>query len=491
MNTLVEQLVNGVVLKRKKTIPKKVIINAVHYVMSVVCGINRVKMEENKKTFPINYYGITFASSGMGKDLALDIVKPIAMTSINNYYAKLSEAYASQPDVQIPSVEFKGGTTSGFMQDRQALDAIGIGSTNIRVQELLATMRTSNFEEVTNLLVESWQSGENEAYAYKSYVSPPIKHVPMNCLLYSSPEGFRDSSNKSFNGFINDLANGLSRRSYVVFDDTIQDLEDTPTIETIKLKRKLFKESEDTLATIVSYVNDIAKVSNNKIIKVSEDASLVLELYDVENRNRTIKNQLMKSAVKAEIASRAFKVGRLAAMYAFFDGSDEVSEENIKDAIEWAEMLNKDLAVVLNAETIQEKIYDYMGKANKYVSETDIRKYLGITATEFRESKDELFSVAYEHGAVVQVKVFDEHGKVIRYNLIHGNETEPNKMICSASNHTAEGFMKLDIGYKQIPDLIRGKYGRNYSPSIFIDNYRKKDNAIKRAILLCLILMRE
>jgi len=487
MNQIVSTLLKDVVLKRKKDIPVKVVINAIHYIMAVVAGINRCKMEQDGKLFPINYYGITFANSGRGKDLSLDIVKPIASQSVKFYYEKMTEALVNNPDASIPSIEFKEGSTSGFMQDRNFMDIVAIGSTNIRVQELLSTMKSKDFESVINLLIESWQEGANEARAFKSYVSPPIKHVPMNCLLYSSPEGFRSSSNKAFTSFINDLANGLSRRSWIVFDDSSPEIQEMPTLESIKRERDDIGYSDAVLKQVTEHFDDIAEESLEKIIRFSDEAKLDLKTYDVKNKNLTVQNQLMKSAIKAEMGSRAFKVTRLAAMYALFDGSDEVSQENVRDAIEWAEMLNKDLSIVLNAETVQEQIYDYLSKANKYVSETDIRKYLGISATEFRESKDELFSVSYEHGAVLQVKVFDEHGRVIRYNLIHGNETEPNNMICSASNgHKSEGFVTQNIGYKQIPDLLRGVYGKNYSAGTFVDSYRNTNNFIKRSNLIML-----
>ena len=487
MNVLVKTLLNQIILKRKKDIPEKVAINAIHYVLSVIAGIRRCKLDQDGKLFPINYYGITFANSGRGKDFSLDCVKPIAKSTIDYYYETMIAAKIKIENGNIPSVEFKEGSTSGFMQDREFLDIVAVGSTNIRVQELLSTMKSHDFESVINLLVESWQDGANEARSFKSYVSPPIGHVPMNCLLYSSPEGFRNSSNKSFTNFINDLANGLARRSHVIFDDSSPDLENTPTIETITLKKKLIKEADDTLEHMSTYITDISEKSTEKTISISEEAALAIEIYDINNKNKTIKNQLMKNAVKAELASRAFKVTRLAALYALFDGNDTISLENIDDAIEWAEMLNKDLSIVLNAETIQEQIYDYLSKANKYVSETDIRKYLGISATDFRESKDELFSVAYEHGAVVQVKIFDEHGKVIRYNLIHGKETDSTNMICSASQgHPAEGFVTQNIGYQQIPDLLKGVYGANYSAGTFIDSYRDTKNFIKRSNLIML-----
>jgi hypothetical protein len=147
-------------------------------------------------------------------------------------------------------------------------------------------------------------------------------------------------------------------------------------------------------------------------------------------------------------------------------------------------MLNKDLSIVLNAETVQEKIYDYLVKAGRYSSETDIRKYLNISATEFKESKAELFSVAYDAGSLIQEKVFDSEGRVRKYNVIHGKITTSDRMICSASNHTAERFKPLFIGFTEIPDLVRGKYGKNYSPGQFIDNYRKKDNFIQKSNLI-------
>ena len=480
-------MLNDVIKKKKPSIPDKVAINAIHYIMAVIAGNRRVMLQlEKGKTVTVNYYGITFAPSGRGKDLSVDLVKPIAKMTIEKYYEEMEAALALDPEAHIPSAEFKEGSTSGFMQDRQVLDTVGIGSTNIRVQELLATMKSSDFDTVMNLLVESWQEGANEARAFKSYVSPPIKCVPMNCLLYSSPEGFRNSANKSFSNFINELANGLARRSYVVFDESVDEIENTPTIESIEQEEKLHEEADKEIDAIVDYCNNIARHSKDKVITVGKEAKLITRLYGVENKNKTIKDQLIKNAVKADMLNRDFKVIRLAAMYCLFDGGDEISPENVRDAIEWAELLNKDLSIVLNAETVKEQIYDYLVKASKYVSETDIRKYLGISATDFKESKAELFSVAYENGSVVQEKLFDKEGRVVRYNLIHGKKTNPESMICSASNHPAQGFKALSIGFNDIPNLIKGTYGKNYSAGTFVDAHRKIENFIKRSNLIIL-----
>ena len=494
MNQFISILINDVVHRHKKDIPEKIIINAAHYIFACVAGIRRVKLKtESDQLVPLNYYGITFSQSGRGKDLSFNLMKPVVSEVMKTYISKLISALthtkidSKTNDIVIPSIEIKDGTAAGILQERQVLDVLKIGSTNIRVQELVAVLKSQTFDEVLNLLTESWDSGSNDARSFKSYVSPQIKDVPINALLYSSPEGFRNAQSKMFKDFVDNLANGLARRSYIVYDDSMSAVEDTPTLESIKNEAKLKKEADDTVDFLSKYV--IQLISRDEpviIISMSDEASLKLKLYDVQNKNYVNKNQLMKSAIKAELLSRAYKITRLAALYAFIDGSSVVSEENVADAIEWAESLNKDIAIVLNAETIQEQIYDYMEKADKYVSETDIRKFLGISAQEFKESKPEMFSVAYENGSVIQEKLFDKEGKVVRYKLISGKKTTPENMICSASNHNAQGYKPLSIGFLDIPDLVKGKYGSHYSAGQFIDQHRNIENFIKRSNLIIL-----
>ena len=494
MNQFITMLIEDVVHRHKKDIPEKIIINAAHYILSCIAGVRRVKLKlETGTLVPLNYYGITFSQSGRGKDLSFNLMKPIGSEVMRLYVNRLISSLTTTKidtktnDTIIPSIEIKDGTAAGILQERQVLDVLKIGSTNIRVQELVAVLKSQTFEEVLNLMTESWDSGSNEARSFRSYMSPQIKDVPINALLYSSPEGFRNAQSKMFKDFIDNLANGLARRSYIVFDDTVESQEDTPTIESIKKEAKLKLEAADTVEYLKGYMTTlVAREEPEIIISISDEALLRLKLYDVQNKNLTVKNKLMKNAIKAELLSRAYKITRLAALYAFIDGSNVVSEENVNDAIEWAESLSKDIAIVLNAETIQERIYDYMEKADKYVSETDIRKFLGISAQEFKESKPEMFSVAYENGSAIQEKLFDKEGKVIRYKLIYGKKTTPENMICSASNGTAHGYKPLSIGFLDIPDLVKGKYGSHYSAGQFVDQHRCIENFIKRSNLIIL-----
>ena len=486
MNQFVKKIVDDVIHLVKPDIPPKIAIQAVHYCMSVTTSIRRINLKMlDDALVPINYYGITFANSARGKDLSLNLAKPVFTPVVEMYLTKMAELTAGT-DIPTPVLEQKEGSMAGILQDREALDHLAIGSTNIRVQELVATMKSPHFDDVLNVLTESWDKGSNEARVFRGYVSPPIRFVPINCLLYSSPEGFRNTANKSFANFADNMANGLARRSYVVWDDSEQQTEDTPTIESVKLEAKNSKKSRANTEDMKTYVHDLIAQKGIIEVRMTEESSLAIKIYDAQNKNKTVRNPLMKNAVKAELIARGYKIGRLAAMYAFFDGSDEVSIENVEDAIEWSEMLNKDIMITLNAETIQERIYDYMAKASKYVSETDIRKYLGISAQEFRDSKSEMASVAYANGSVIQEKVFDKEGKVIRYNLIHGNKTEPENMICSASAYKAKDFKPLSIGFMNIPDLLKGRYGINISAGQFIDKHRDTENFIRRSNLIML-----
>jgi hypothetical protein len=57
-------------------------------------------------------------------------------------------------------------------------------------------------------------------------------------------------------------------------------------------------------------------------------------------------------------------------------------------------------------------------------------------------------------------------------------------MICSASNDIARKFESMEIPYTELPELVRGKYGSNYSAGTFINSHRTKDNYIKRQNLI-------
>jgi hypothetical protein len=487
MNQVIEQC-KEIILLNKPDIPEKIVIQAVHYVLSLAASLKRVTLKGlDEDRVPLNYYGITFANSGRGKDLSVSIAMKFVEPIIDAYNSRLSDLVISHQeqnvDMSIPSLENKEGTTSGFLQDRNVLDVLKVGSTNIRVEELVSVLKSSDFEQVLNMLTESWQEGSNASRSFKSYMSPKINFVPANCLLYSSPEGFRNEGNKQFQGFVDNLSNGMARRSYVVFDESDVQMEAEPTVESLKVYSENIKIAKQRSKDMSDYLSNII-LNCNKTIEFTVEAELVVKKYEIINKNIVAKSPLMKNAVKAEMLSRAYKIRRLAGLYALYDGSIEVSIENVNDAIEWAESLSKDLIIALNAETIAEKIFDYLDKVEKYSSQTDVMKYYKMTVKDFKENIDEVYTVAYDNGSTMQSKVFDKEAKVIKYNLIKGELTEADQMICSTSNSMSDDFVQQKIGYKNLPDLVMGKYGKNYSAGLFLNNKRNKDNYIKRQNLI-------
>lgn len=487
MNKVVEKCVEAVLLQ-KPDIPEKIVVQAVHYILAIPASLKHIKLHGlDDNGIPLNYYGITFANSGRGKDLSVSILMRMITPIIDKYKYRLEQlviaANAKDQNIHIPDFEHKEGTASGFLQDRNVLDVLKIGSTNVRVEELVSVLKSSDFEQVLNMLTESWQEGSNAARSFKSYMSPKINFVPTNCLLYSSPEGFRSEGNRQFQGFVDNLANGLARRSYVVFDESDIEGEAEPTEESLRKFADDLKKSKIIIEEMSEYLMDIF-TNAPSTIEFGVDAELEVKRYEIKNKNIVSSSPLMKNAVKAELLARSYKIRRLAGLYALYNGSDTVSVEDVHDAISWSESLNKDLVIALNAETVSEKIFDYLNKVQRYSSQTDIMKYYKMTAKDFKENIDEVYTVAYDNGSTLQTKIFDKEAKVLKYNLIKGDPTSPDEMICSASNEMSDNFEQLKIGYKQLSDLVRGKYGKNYSAGIFLNSKRNKDNYIKRQNLI-------
>lgn len=487
MNPLVTKC-KDIILLNKPDIPEKIAIQSVHYVLALSASLRRITLKGlSEDKVPLNYYGITFANSGRGKDLSVSIAMKFVESIIETYRSKLETRVMQQQmqgnDISIPSVENKEGTSSGFLQDRNTLDILGIGSTNIRVEELVSVLKTGDFEQVLNMLTESWQEGQNASRAFKSYVSPKINFVPSNCLLYTSPEGFRSEGNKQFSNFTDNLANGMARRSYIVFDESDVEIEAEPTEESLRAYADNIKQARAMTDEMNQYTSSII-TSNVTEIQFSVEAELEVKRYEIANKNIVASSPLMKNAVKAEMLSRSYKIKRLAGLYAYFAGQTDVTTQDVKDAIQWAEMLSKDIVIALNAETISEKIYDYLNKVEKYSSQTDVMKYYKMSAKDFKENIDEVYTVAYDSGSTLQTKIFDKEAKVLKYNLIKGELTKSDQMICSASNAMSDGYKQVKLGYKQLKDLVRGKYGKNYSAGLFLNEKRNKDNYIKRQNLI-------
>ena len=475
MNKFVSDVVNAIKADMPKT-PDSVIVNAVHYMMGTLTGTKRVKLDLDGDIMPIHYYGITLAPSGIGKDRAVDEVFNLSSGMFDGYMARVASEHGklcaeTEEAWVLPVLEFNKGTSEGFAFCRATLQELGFGVTNFRVNELGDAIGSEDFRNTISDLVQAYEKGDTSAKLIKGGKAITVSGVPVNMLVYGSPYRIKEDA-KIEDRVKEMMASGLARRSFVVVGDRIEDESKEKTRDERLAKRNSKKDTNKEKERLAVYVDDIRQ-SCPLFVTVSDDAFIAYDEYSDSCRLNSRSDKRISEAIKVEIENRAWKSLRLAAMYAVFDGTKVVSEENMKDAIEWAEGRDADVKELLRRRTNEERIFDYLERHDEFVTRHQIKaEAIGsVSKIEFEYSMEIIHEYAEKRDAVIIEKI---EGVKNFYMVESVAIVDEEHIRMSISTGMAEKFLDGTGKWSEFDKILKSDY--NYSAGSFKDNYRNKAN---------------
>ena len=465
------------------TIHDTVALNSAHYLLGTLASMRRVtiaSLEDDTDVLPIMYYGITIAKSGAGKDRSVSLAQSMAKTTIEKYFEGLAKTITkyngsmsriNAPLIdQEPVLEFMSGTTEGFANTRDILQKIGFGCCNYRISELGDMARNADFNELLTMMVMAWEKGDTPAKIVKTTKVIEVKGVPTNMLLYGSPSKIKDDENID-EKITNAMTSGLGRRSFVVYEDEYNsNLDEVSDVELLA-QRKKKKDGVDELESIDSYLSDLM-VSGHKNISCSDEAYLAIKRYELECKKKAEKNKTLTEPMIAELNDRAWKAYKLAGLYAWANGSDTVSEEDVKDAIEWAEACSDGFIKLVTKKTTRERIFDLIIRSDKPISRDEIATGLSKIS---KQELDHNIQMLHEYAERKDfVLIEEQQNKKYKYSLKEVNTVDENNITLSGSKDLAHNYIERSMNWLEIEKVLKGEV--NYSAGTFIDGHRTKDN---------------
>lgn len=437
-----------------------------------------------KGTIPINVYAFNLSPSGTGKGHSTSMMESevihqflevftehtfpvMAENNLDRLASKRALRNNTDAGDELEKIRkdfnslgafmphFDSATSPAIKQMRQKLLMANSGSCNLQVDEIGANF-SSSIEPLTTYL-ELFDKGLVKDKLVKS-TTESIRFekingaTPANMLLFGSPSKLLDGSTTEAQ-LMEMLEMGYARRCFFGFarkPSKVQNL----TAE--QVMAQLYDASNDSyleqLAEKFGLLADMVNV--NKILHLPESSALYLIEYKIEcekrgqllNENETIK--------RSELEHRYFKVLKLAGAYAFIDGSPEISQEHLENAIKLAEESGLAFGQLMTPERPYIKLARYLAQVRNEVTLADLDEDLP-TFRGSRTQKDEMITMAtawgYKNNIIIK-KSFNDgimflHGEAIE-------ETNLDKMILSYSADMTEGYRNDTAPFDKLSKLI-------------------------------------
>ena len=186
--------------------------------------------------------------------------------------------------------------------------------------------------------------------------------------------------------FLKLIDEGYGRRMIFVDDTSVPTrrrhediLNEMDMSEAIKDKRKSDRERIKGL---------ISRVNLGKVLPLNRDALVRYAIIKADGENYILDHKGLEPAVKADMNERNFKVAKLAGVYAFFDGSDEVLGRHMDEALEVIEESSKVLMELRKVKPKHQRLLDSLLDEDKPVTEQHMLTYNFIPNTWTKKIKE-------------------------------------------------------------------------------------------------------
>jgi len=435
LNRLADIVAREASFRARKKISKHIAMNSILFALSSLSSYARAYIGNEDTKRYVNYFGITFAMSGDGKDLTLAIAeeligitkieeesgktpyirKVIANFEAGNSPLPTGDIVNDAADYIVPT-QYKvalQGTKEGMMRTANFYNRTSLGSLNV-----ISTEFGDELMNVTSLslLTTLWQDAKADGSTNVNEKYKPVNNVPTNILLFGSPAPFVRDQKKHHN-LAGSIESGLARRTYFVW-------EEKSPIEPYR-GNSTFEEDLSTGSEIRIAISATA----NKQMIFSEDATKRIVEYSEELIEEYNKKMTDWSRIKI---SNIDKIERLAALSAMANMNQVIEQSDVNFAIEWSENSDNAMKSVVMPKQQYISMYEELliEKGGLTVTEFIERGISFANKTEKELQVDYLSEYAYRKN--MQIREKGKHALVLKELEIN----KLDKMIVSQSAQT-------------------------------------------------------
>jgi hypothetical protein len=506
-NPTSEKLVNILCRKTQNNNPQFFRILTAYY-FAKLTSMMRVNIDtRDRGLIPINIYAINLASSGQGKGHSTNIVEEQVINQfrenfLTNVFPAISEVNLAKlavqraakkttdPDDELKRVEaefhllgnlafsFDSGTPAAIKQMRHKLLMANAGSMNLEIDEIGSNLLGN--KDILNVFLELYDVGKVKPKLIKNTAdnirSEEIEgRTPTNMMLYGTPSKLLDGG-KIEEELISFFDTGYARRCIFGYSKT--STKDTALSPSAIYDMLTNNTSEIDLSNLSDEFGILADVVNfGKTIYVSKDVTLLMIEYQLHCERIANAMPEHKEILKAEITHRYFKSLKLAGVYAFIEGSSDLTEDHLYSAIKLVEASGDALADILTRDKNYVKLAKYIASVGREVTHVDLVEelpfYKGATSV-----KADLLTLAITYGYknnIIIKKQFTNGIEFLKGETIE--ETNLDEICVAYSTQLADNYDGEFVPFDKL-DQLTNNAGYHWTNHHFINNYRLQTNVI-------------
>ena len=489
------------------------------YYLGKVASMMRCEVQSStSRTVPVNVYAINLAPSGAGKGHSTSIIENEFIAGFKSEFVNvvfeqvkdlnmariaLDRSYKTGVDqdkiLEGLKREFQttggkmvfsadSGTPAAIKQFRHMLLLAGAGSICLEIDEIGSTL-TSNSDIITTFL-DLYDKGTTKNKLVKNTTeNQRFQEIdgstPTNTLWFGTPAKLLDAG-KTEELLIDFLETGYARRCIFGY------IRNSKRMANMTAQQIVSMLNDPQLAHDTSFIHDhlqsIAVMSNfGKTITLPPNVESLLIEYKNLCEEAADKLKEHEEIRKSEVSHRYFRVLKLSAIYAFIDGSPEVTEDNLYAAIKLTEDSGEAFKRILSREKPYVKLARYIADVGVPVTQADLVEdlpcYRGTV-----QAKQELmsFAIAYGYKNNIIIKRHFESG-IEFFTGESIKETDLNKMIISYSKDIATGYISKEVKFfGDMKKLLSQTVFGHFINHALTNGHRTEDSVIEGFNMLIL-----
>ena len=481
-----EQIVQVLCKKTQNDSPEFFRISLTYYLAKLAATM-RVKIAtKDRGEIPVNIYAINLASSGHGKGHSTNIIEEqlihlFRSSFFNDVYPVVVEralsviaakrAVMSDKDEEevlkevqkefeaLGKLLFSFDSASGgpaIKQLRQQLLMSGIGAMNLEIDEVGNNL-TANLDALGSYL-ELYDVGKIKQKLIKNSKENTRNEeidgrTPANLLMFGTPSKLLDGD-KTENEFYSLQDTGYARRSIFGYSKAYK-----------KDKAITAEEIYDALIDpdVEAFIRDtaiqfgkLASITNhNKVIAVDKAVSILIIEYRMHCEKLAEDMGEHEEIARAEMSHRYFKALKLAGVYAFIDGHNNITKDNYYHAICMIEESGVAFTKILQREKPYVKLAKYLGSVGREVTLVDLSQDLLFFRGSAAVKQEQLQMAAawgYSNNIVIKKSIANGIEFIRGETLKKANLDE---LHVSVSDDIADGYVNSTLRWDEVSRLTQ------------------------------------
>lgn len=512
MNTFQEKIVDVLCDKTGNNDRSFFRVMVVYKMAELACNMRASVNFAGTKNIPVNVYALDLAPSGYSKNASMNILEKEVFRKAKDEFLLHTWETESSTNLDLLAVRlsslkgidtedarieigkewdrlprhlynFGSSTAEGFKALRTKLDMAGIGATS-QVLDEIGTNLAGN-QEVFGVQLETFDMGENKQKLIKTDGGNRDvgQSVPSCLFAFGTQSKLFDAGNTE-KLFFEKLEEGYGRRLIIGYVPTHK-RDEVLTVDEVYEKMT----NPTTISDLVSYSDYlktlVVATNANKTLTMDKEVEKKFIEYRLHCDNFAGSLKEHEEIYRAVLMHGYWRAIKIAGVYAWIDGKDEVEMEHFESAVALVEECNKNFKKMLTRKKPYEKLADYIVDAGRELTQVDLTEDLSFyRGSESQKNELLRLSTAYAYNNNMVLKNTIKDG-IEFFSGEKLEETDIDKIQVSYSSDVATGY-KVGVNKFELLHQLVTRNGLHYCSHGFKDGHRKADNAIKGFNLLIL-----